>query len=108
MQSYDYELLLNPRAEPSPAKMRLIDGLSWALPAIAATLSIFAGATAWWHLDQWAAGLSILGGFLGALAVLFANWSSRIRDQRLAHTTNLSQLATDIAGDLQGREPPWF
>jgi|SRR5215469_17711951 len=75
--------LLYPPKEPPAFAVKIIDILSWALPAIAAALSIWGGIEALNHADNYAAGLGIVAGIVSALGVIFTNWASRIRDNRL-------------------------
>lgn len=75
--------LLYPPKEPPAFAVKVIDILSWALPAIAAALSIWGGIEALKRADNYAAGLGIAAGALSAFGIIFTNWASRIRDNRL-------------------------
>lgn len=104
----DYNPLLNPPKEPSPAAVRAIDALSWGLPAAAAVLSIVGGIAAPDNAASWAALLGIAGGVAGALGVVFTNYASRIRDGRLAVTHSLAALGVDNTELLQRQLPTGF
>jgi hypothetical protein len=101
----DYNPLLNPDKEPPAWVIGTIDVFSWALPILSAVLAIVGGCAALRNADQWAAGLSIAGGIIGALGVLATNWSSRIRDHRIAWTKSLAGLGVDMAEMAQRSRP---
>lgn len=97
----DYEAFINPRRGIPPWAEKTVDGLSWALPVFAALASVGSGFEALRGWEICAAMLGIAGGILGALGVVFTNWSSRIRDRRLAEVRSLAALGVDMAGDAQ-------
>ena len=99
------DALLNPKPEMSPWAVCTIDVLSWALPAIAALLSVCCGVAALWKSEAWAAALGIAGGIVGASGVWFTNWASRIRDDRLARVQSLSAASMSMAGNALTRLP---
>jgi len=101
----DYSPLLNPRAEPQPWLMNIVDISSWALPAVSALLAVLGGCAALGNSDQWAAILSIAAGVIGALGVLATNWSSRIRDHRIEQAKSLAGLSIDIVETVQRNLP---
>lgn len=101
----DYGLLLSPLREASPRVAKSVDFLSLALPVVAAALSIWAGIDALRHLDDSAAFLGIAGGIASAFSVLFTNWASRIRDQRLAIVQATADLASSVAEGVDRRTP---
>ena len=102
---FDAEPLLFPKKEPAPRLMAAIDALSWWLPGVAGVLSIFAGLSA---LDGWnavAALLGIGGGAAGAFGVFFANWASRVRDERLRVAYAVASLGVEMADGVQRSLP---
>jgi hypothetical protein len=103
-----YDPLLNPKKEPSPRIMWLIDTASWVLPVLAAILSVGAGVEAPRHEDGVAAFLGIGGGIISAAGVLATGWASKIRDQRMAVAFALGNLSLNIASDAVSRTPVSF
>jgi hypothetical protein len=101
----DYGPLLYPPKEPPAPVMTAIDALSWALPALAALLSVLGGLAALNKADASAAILSIAAGVIGAAGVIFTNWASRVRDGRLRVTHGVADLAFDTAADVDRRNP---
>jgi len=101
----DYNPLLNPHKEPGAWVMGAIDVCSWVLPSLSAVLAIVGGCAALDKADQWAAGLGIAGGVIGALGVLATNWSSRIRDHRIEWAKSLAGLGVDMVEGLQRNLP---
>jgi hypothetical protein len=104
----DYDALINPKPEAPLWVQRVVDGLSWAFPAIAAPCSVGGGIMALRNENAWAAALGIAGGVISALGVGFTNWASRIRDNRLAQVRSLGALGMDIANTALNRMPPDF
>jgi hypothetical protein len=103
-----YEALLNPKRQPPLWAQHAIDGLSWGLPAFAALFSTVGGITALCNESVWAAGLGIAGGIVAAAGVIFTNWASRIRDDRLVEARSLGALGMDMASSALDRLPPYF
>ncbi len=101
----DLSPLLFPPKKPW-LSVRLIDLLSWALPLTAAALAIGGGIEAARGANLCAAQLSIAGGGASAFGIIFANWASLIRDQRLEEAKGLGQLGVDMA-DLAQRLNPF-
>jgi hypothetical protein len=103
-----YDPLLNPKKEPSPRIMWLIDTASWVLPVLAAILAVGAGVEALTHDDSVAAILGIAGGVISAAGVLATGWASKIRDERMAVAHALGNLSLNIASDAMSRTPAAF
>lgn len=101
----DYAPLLNTISVPPAWTIATSDVLSWALPVLAAGMSIGAGVEALNHADQISASLAIGVGIVSALGVIVTNWSSRIRDRRLEMAMALAGIAMDTA-DLANRRHP--
>ena len=105
MRIADYDPLINPPKEPPPRVTETVDFLSWALPVIAAILSVLGGVEALYQADRCAALFAISGGIVSALGVLATNWASRIRDVRLSQARNLGALGVDMADYAMKRTP---
>lgn len=97
------DLLLNPPKELPARAVMVIDILSWALPAIAAILSIWGGIEALNRADDYAAGLGIAAGVLSAFGVVSTNWASRIRDNRLKVTHALADYGFTMASEAASK-----
>ena len=104
----DYAPLLDPRPDPPGWAITTFDALSWALPVVAAGMSIGAGVEALNHADQIAALIAIGAGVVSALGVVVTNWSSRIRDRRLERAMALAGIAMDTAEFANRRHPSHF
>lgn len=107
----DYDPLINPPPEPSPALIRLTDGLSWLVQVVAAVLSIGCGIAAYLKAEDWAAGLGIAAGVAGLSSVAVAYYAGqireRLRDQRMAKTESLAALSLEIS-EMTDRDNPNF
>lgn len=101
----NYSPLLNPDMEPPSRLITAVDFTSWAFPALSALLAIAGGFAALDKLDQWAAGLSVAGGIIGAVGVLATNWASRVRDHRIEQAKSLAALGVDMHETLQRHLP---
>ena len=104
----DYGAMLISQKELPRWATKVIDILSWVLPAIAAGLSIRSGVESLGQMDHRAAMLAIAAAFFSAIGVLFTNWASRIRDRRLSRALALAALGTDMADHALSRSPPFF
>lgn len=105
MRIADYDPLIIPPKEPPPRVTETVDFLSWALPVIAAILSVLGGVEALYQADRCAALFAISGGIVSALGILATNWASRIRDVRLSQARNLGALGVDMADYAMKRTP---
>jgi hypothetical protein len=108
MVVFDADPLLFQKKEPPPWAMAIIDTLSWWLPAGAGVLSIGAGLAALNRLDVPAALLGIGGGAASGFGVFFANWASRVWDQRLRLAYSVGSLGVSMADRAQGNPPSNF
>jgi len=102
----DLNPLINPPKVPGPKATCAIDILSWALPALAALLSVIGGVVAFEGFDKMAAILGTVAGLASAIGIIFTGKSSKIRDYRLAYTHALSELTFSQHQDLERRTDP--
>ena len=100
--------LLYPPKEPPKFARKVIDILSWGLPAIAAALSILGGIEALNGADNYAAELGIAAGVLSAIGIMFTNWASRIRDNRLRVAHALGERGFEWGAEAIARGPDSF
>ncbi len=93
----DDDILLYPERIWPEKKAMVLDGVSYALPILAATLGVGGGIAALDAANQWAASLTILSAVASAGGVLVMGLTSRNRDRKVAAAHAVGWLGVQTA-----------